>query len=103
MGFQDGVFYLLRPLHHLSHDRGRTDFFCVIVGKGDALSGLQALARQLGLGEYVWFTGWVPDADYVRFLSTADICVDPDPSNPFNDRSTMNKLMEYMALGKPVV
>lgn len=103
IGFQDGVDYLLRALHHLVHDLGRTDFYCVIIGKGDARASLRALAHQLGLDEHVWFTGWVPDADYVRYLCSTDICVDPDPSNPFNDRSTMNKVMEYMALGKPVV
>jgi glycosyltransferase involved in cell wall biosynthesis len=103
MGFQDGVDYLLRALRHLRDDLGRSDFFCVIIGKGDARAGLQVLARQLGLDRQVWFTGWVPDAEYRRYLSSADICVDPDPSNPFTDRSTMLKMAEYMALGKPIV
>lgn len=103
MGFQDGVDCLLRALQHLVYDLGRTDFFCVIIGKGDAWASLKILSRQLGLDEYIWFTGYVSDADLLRYLSTADICVDPDPSNPFNDRSTMIKIMEYMALGKPIV
>jgi glycosyltransferase involved in cell wall biosynthesis len=104
MGYQDGIDYLLRALHHLAYDLGRTDFFCFLVGgKGDARESLKALATELRLDEYVCFTGWVSDADYVRYLSSADICVDPDPSNPFNDRSTMNKMMEYMALEKPIV
>src|SRR2546426_7688204 len=64
MGFQDGVDYLLRALRHLRDDLGRSDFLCVIVGKGDARAGLQVLARQLGLDRQVWFTGWVPDAEY---------------------------------------
>jgi glycosyltransferase involved in cell wall biosynthesis len=51
----------------------------------------------------VWFTGFVSEEDLVRYLSTADICVDPDPSNPFTDRSTMIKMMEYMAMRKPIV
>ena len=55
------------------------------------------------MDRYVWFTGYVSDEDLVRYLSTADLCVDPDPSNPFNDRSTMVKMMEYMALEKPIV
>jgi glycosyltransferase involved in cell wall biosynthesis len=104
MGFQDGVDYLLRALRYLIDDLERRDFFCVIIGGlGDARSSLKMLATELGLDEHVWFTDWVPDVDYVRYLSTADICVDPDPSNPFTDRSTMIKMMEYMALAKPIV
>ena len=103
IGYQDGVDYLLRALRHLVDDLGRTDFYCVIIGKGDARASLIELSRQLGLDEYVWFTGWVSDEDFRRYLSTADICVVPDPSNPFTDRSTMIKVSEYMALKKPVV
>lgn len=103
LGYQDGLDYLLRALHHLIRDLGRRDFLCVIVGKGDALPSLKTLATQLCLDDHVRFTGWVSDADYVRYLSTADICVVPDPSNPFTDRSTMIKISEYMALAKPIV
>lgn len=103
MGPQDGVDYLLRALHHLVTDMGRTDFLCFIVGQGDAVPQLRALTTQLGLDDYVWFTGRISDEDLMRYLSTADICVDPDPSNPFNDRSTMIKMTEYMALGRPIV
>ena len=103
MGYHDGVDYLLRSLKHLVCDLGRTDFFCVIIGRGAAWAGLRALAARLELDPYVWFTGWVSSADLRRYLSTADICVDPDPSNPFTDRSTMIKMTEYMAFGKPIV
>jgi glycosyltransferase involved in cell wall biosynthesis len=104
MGFQDGVDYLLRALQHLVYGLGRTDFFCVIIGGlGDARASLKVLATELGLDKYIWFTGWVSNDGYIRYLSTADICVDPDPSNPFNDRSTMIKILEYMALEKPIV
>jgi glycosyltransferase involved in cell wall biosynthesis len=104
MGFQDGVDYLLRALQHLVYDLGRSDFFCVIIGGiGDARASLKVLATELGLDKYIWFTGWVSNDSYIRYLSTADICVDPDPSNPFNDRSTMIKMLEYMALEKPIV
>jgi glycosyltransferase involved in cell wall biosynthesis len=103
MGFQDGVDYLLRALSHLLRDLGRTDFYCVIIGTGDAWPSLKALAQELALGDYVWFTGFVSNEDLLSYLSAADICVDPDPSNPFNDRSTMVKMMEYMAFGKPIV
>jgi glycosyltransferase involved in cell wall biosynthesis len=104
MGFQDGVDYLLRALHHLVHDLGRTDILCVLIGgHGSAQPSLKQLAKQLGLDHHVWFTGWVSDADLLRYIASADICVDPDPSNPFNDRSTMIKMLEYMAQGKPIV
>src|SRR3989454_489761 len=104
MGFQDGVDYLLRALDHLVHDLGRTDVFCVLIGGlGSAQPSLKRLATQLGLDDYVWFTGWVSDADLLRYIASADLCVDPDPSNPLNDRSTMSKMMEYMAPAKPIV
>jgi glycosyltransferase involved in cell wall biosynthesis len=57
----------------------------------------------LGIEEHVLFTGFIPVADVVRYLSTADVCVDPDPSNPFNDRSTMIKVMDYMTFARPIV
>ena len=103
IGYQDGLDYLLRALRHLISDLGRDDFFCVIIGQGDAWRSMKELAKQLGLDEHVCFTGRVSDADLLRNLSSADLCVDPDPSNPFNDRCTMIKITEYMALAKPVV
>lgn len=104
IGPQDGVDCLLRALSHLIHDLKRPDFFCVLIGDGDALGELKRQAQLLGLEEHVWFTGWILDREtLLRYLSTADICVQPDPSNPLNDKSTMIKLMEYMALGKPAV
>jgi len=102
MGIQDGLDYLLRALQCMV-DMQRHDFYCVIIGKGSAVGEMKALATSLGLDDYVWFTGFIPDEDMIRYLSTADICVDPDPSNSFNDRCTMVKMMEYMALGKPIV
>ncbi len=103
MGFQDGLDYLLRALHSLVYDLGRTDFYCVIIGKGDAFETMKALMTELNLDDYVWFTGTISDADLLRYLSTTDICLDPDPSNPFNDRCTMIKMTEYMVLQKPIV
>lgn len=103
MGPQDGLDYLLRALHQLKTVLGRNDFFCVIIGRGSVLDDLRAQAEQLGLAQYVWFTGYIPDADVIRYLSTIDIALDPDPSNSFNDRCTMIKMMEYMALKKPIV
>src|SRR5688572_22306922 len=64
---------------------------------------MRELAKQLGVAEYVTFTGRAPDAELLEMLNTADICVNPDRANDMNDKSTMNKIMEYMALGKPIV
>ncbi len=103
MGYQDGVDYLLRALRHLIHDLGRSDFYCVLVGRGDALEMLKALAAELQLEDHVRFTGYVSEEDFALYLSTADICVAPDPSNAFTDRSTMLKILDYMAMSKPMV
>ncbi|MET9563541.1 glycosyltransferase family 4 protein [Streptomyces tauricus] len=103
MGPQDGVDYALRALAKLRDDLGRTDWHAVFVGSGDAFDAMVELSRQLGLSEQVQFTGRIPDADLVRYLSTADVCLSPDPHNPLNDVSTMNKVLEYMAMGRPIV
>jgi glycosyltransferase involved in cell wall biosynthesis len=87
----------------LKSDLGRDDFFCIIIGKGAALASLRSQVVDLGLCDHVRLTGYVPDDELLRYLSTADIFVDPDPSNSFNDRSTMIKMMEYMALERPIV
>src|SRR4030095_10441981 len=102
MNPQDGVDYLLRALQHL-RTLGRNDFYCVLVGDGDSRQELEVLSKDLGLENHVWFTGFISDADMVRYLSTAHICLDPNPSSPLNDVSTWIKVMEYMALGKPIV
>ncbi len=64
---------------------------------------MKALAKKLAIEDYVTFTGRVPDAELLAMLNTADVCVNPDVANEMNDKSTMNKIMEYMALGKPIV
>jgi glycosyltransferase involved in cell wall biosynthesis len=103
MAPQDGVDYLLRAARYLVRDRGRTDVTYVLVGAGDSFDELRTLTRELGLEEYVEFTGRIPDAEVERILATADVCVSPDPRNPLNDVSTMNKVLEYMACGRPIV
>ena len=103
MNPQDGVDYLLRALDYLRHNLNRSDFHCILIGDGDSLEALKRLAKELRLDDCVTFTGFIPDDDMVRYLSTVDICLDPNPSSPLNDVSTWIKVMEYMALGKPVV
>ncbi|MFD5383438.1 glycosyltransferase family 4 protein [Streptomyces sp. NPDC127074] len=103
MGPQDGVDYALRALAKLRDELGRTDWHAVFIGAGDAFDAMVELSRRLGLAEQVRFTGRIPDADLVRYLSTADVCLSPDPRNPLNDVSTMNKVLEYMVMGRPIV
>jgi glycosyltransferase involved in cell wall biosynthesis len=102
MGRQDGVDYLLKALQHLAYDLKRTDFFCLLMGKGDALNDLKQLAHDLKLDDYVLFTGWVENTKVQGYLSAMDLCVAPEPSNEYNDRSTMIKITEYMAAGKAI-
>jgi glycosyltransferase involved in cell wall biosynthesis len=74
-----------------------------LVGGGPALAEMQRLATERGVADYVDFTGRVPDQTLLEVLNTADVCVNSDEVNPMNDKSTMNKIMEYMALAKPIV
>ena len=103
MGPQDGVDYALRALAHLRHDLGREDVSSTFIGGGDAFDESVALARELGLDDVVEFTGRVPDETVQAYLSTADVCLSPDPLNPLNDVSSMNKVVEYMAMSRPLV
>ncbi|MBM0107986.1 glycosyltransferase family 4 protein [Steroidobacter sp. S1-65] len=103
MGRQEGIDGLLTAVRHIVHDMRRTDIHFGLVGGGTELEAMRKLARELEVAEYVTFTGRVPDAELLAMLNTADVCVNPDVANEMNDKSTMNKIMEYMALGKPIV
>jgi glycosyltransferase involved in cell wall biosynthesis len=103
MGRQEGIDGLLAAVQHIVHTLGRTDIHFGLVGGGTELPAMQKLAGDLGVSDYVTFTGRVPDAELLAMLNTADVCVNPDVANEMNDKSTMNKIMEYMALGKPIV
>jgi glycosyltransferase involved in cell wall biosynthesis len=81
----------------------RRDVQFALVGGGPALEEMKQRTADLGLSDYVDFTGRVPDQTLLEVLNTADVCVNSDEVNPMNDKSTMNKIMEYMALGKPIV
>ncbi len=104
IGVQDGVDILLRVISRLVFELGRTEVSCLIVGDGDAMHDLKQLVQELRLEAYVQFTGWISDAaTYMQYISSADICVDPSPSNAYNDCCTAIKMMEYMAAAKPIV
>jgi glycosyltransferase involved in cell wall biosynthesis len=103
MGEFDGVDHLVRAAHELIVNRGRTDIQFCLVGGGPMLESLKALAKELRIEDYLEFTGRIPDAELIERLSTCEVCVNPDPLNPLNDKSTMNKILEYMALERPIV
>ena len=103
MGVQEGIDLLLDSVEHIVRVQGRTDIQFCLIGGGSSLAELQQLSASKGLDDYVTFTGRAPDQVLFEVLSTMDIGVNPDRVNPMNDMSTMNKIMEYMALGKPMV
>ncbi|MCR9114716.1 MAG: glycosyltransferase family 4 protein, partial [Rhodobacteraceae bacterium] len=102
MGDQEGLDLLLEAAHTLVFVQGR-DVQFVLVGGGPSLQGVQDQCQAMGLQDHVTFTGRAPDDDLFEVLSTADVCVNPDRVNPMNDKSTMNKILEYMAFSKPIV
>ena len=94
---------LLEAVQHVVRIRGRSDIQFVIAGSGPEWQEVVRLSESMGVAEYVTFTGRVDDPTLISILSTSDLCVNPDRVTRFNDISTMNKIMEYMALGKPIV
>jgi len=103
MGPQDGVDIVLRAAAFIVHELHRHDIAITLIGSGDCFDELVALRDELDLGGHVEFTGRAPDDLVSRIMSTADVGLSPDPKNPLNDLSTMNKTMEYMAFELPVV
>jgi glycosyltransferase involved in cell wall biosynthesis len=102
MSTQDGLDILLNVAEHI-RNLGRRDVHFTCVGKGPSFAELQDIVKEKNLGEIVNFTGRIPDRELLEILSTADVCVNPDKPCRMNDISTMIKIMEYMALGKPIV
>jgi len=103
MGPQDGVDIVVRAADVVVHEMQRGDIAFTLIGKGDCFDELVALRDELGLAGHVEFTGRAADSLVAEIMSTADVGLSPDPKNPLNDVSTMNKTMEYMAYELPVV
>jgi glycosyltransferase involved in cell wall biosynthesis len=103
MGKQEGIDHLLRAVYHIVRERNREDVQFALIGGGTELEAMRRYARELGIDEFVTFTGRLPDNKLLAILNTADICVNPDSVNEMNQMSTMNKVMEYMAIGKAQV
>jgi glycosyltransferase involved in cell wall biosynthesis len=102
MSIQEGLDILLDVADHLKK-QGRSDIHFTCVGGGPGLPALRQMVIDKGLQDTVNFTGRISDADLLDILSTADVCVNPDKPCEMNDISTMIKIMEYMALAKPIL
>jgi len=101
MGPQDGIDWALEALAELREIRG-DDWHAAFLGDGEVVEEMGSLAADLGLGDLVEFVGWSDDDDIRRYLSTAAVCLAPDPPGPLNDVSTMAKIPEYMAIGAAI-
>jgi len=102
MGSQEGLDILIHVAGHVK-SLGRRDVHFTCVGGGPALETLRSMVRDKDLTDTINFTGRIPDEQLLEILSTADVCVNPDRPCVMNDVSTMIKIMEYMALAKPIV
>jgi len=102
MSIQEGLDILIDVAKHIG-DSGRRDVHFTCVGGGPGLAGLRQMVKDKQVEDTINFTGRVPDKDLLEILSTADVCVNPDKPCKMNDISTMIKIMEYMALSKPIV
>jgi glycosyltransferase involved in cell wall biosynthesis len=103
MGEQDGVDILIRAMAQILKTSKRTDIGCMIIGSGSELEKLRTLANDLGLNDHVTFTGYLSGENLLTHLCSLDIGIIPDPPSPCNDKLSMNKVFEYMALGLPFV
>lgn len=103
IGQQEGLDYLLEAARYIVKEKGRTDILFSICGSGPYLLTVQSKVHEMGLNGTFELLGRVPDNVLLNYLNTADVCVNPDEYNDMNDKSTMNKVLEYMALGKPIV
>jgi glycosyltransferase involved in cell wall biosynthesis len=103
MGSQDGVDILIQGLA-ISRDRNPDLHMELdLIGDGEARPALEHLTEDLGLANVVRFHGYLAADLFVPILARAHLCVSPDPPTPFNDLSTMTKVVEYLAVGRPVV
>lgn len=103
IGKQEGIDNLLRSIHYLVYEKHVTNIKFIIVGTGPNQVQMAKMSEDMELSRYVHFTGFVPYEALYEILSTADLCVNPEFRNPFTDKSTMIKIMDYMVFGKPIV
>jgi glycosyltransferase involved in cell wall biosynthesis len=103
IGNQEGIDKLLRIIDYIINEKGYANIRFVIMGTGPHLNKMVVLSRQMKLEKWVTFTGYIPYKDFYEMLATSDVCVNPEPSNEFTNKSTMLKIMDYMTFSKPIV
>lgn len=103
MGEPEGIDYLLRAVQYIVCEKKRHDIHFMLIGNGPAFDRLRSYAKELGIESYVEFTGFKKGDELLERLSSCDVCVEPSPTSAYNENCTMNKILEYMALGKPIV
>jgi glycosyltransferase involved in cell wall biosynthesis len=103
MGEPEGIDYLLRAIRYITQEKGRDDIYFMLIGNGPSFDQLKALSVELGIDAYVEFTGFKQGDELLERLSSCDVCVEPSPTSAYNENCTMNKILEYMALGRPIV
>ncbi|MEC4813479.1 MAG: glycosyltransferase family 4 protein [Scytonema sp. PMC 1069.18] len=103
MGEPEGIDYLLRIINYLVKKKKRQDIHFMLIGSGPTLEKLKTLSEKLEVTEFVEFAGFKTGKELLERLSSCDVCVEPSPKSLYNENCTMNKILEYMALGKPIV
>ena len=103
IGQQEGIENLLDAIKYLVSEKKITDIKFIVVGSGPYWEEVVRIAKDMNIEKYIQFTGYIPDEELYEVLNTADVCINPEYSNPFTDKSTMVKIMEYMTFGKPIV
>lgn len=103
IGKQEGLDLLVDSVRYIVYDCNRVDVHFVVIGDGPEASAIRSYAERAGVADAITFTGRIPDGELLPYLNTCDVCVNPDVVNEMNSKSTMNKVMEYMALGKAIV
>lgn len=103
IGQQEGIENLLQTMQYIVNTKNRTDIKCIVVGTGPHWDAIVALAKGMNVDKYIEFTGFIPDEEMYEVLRSADICINPEFGNEFTDKSTMIKIMEYMAFARPII
>ena len=102
IGEQEGMDILLESIKYIISERNDVQF--AIIGGGTGLKKAKEMAALSKLDDYIDFYGMVTEDELLlEIINTADVCVSPDKPTEMNNISTMNKVMEYMAVKKPIV
>ncbi len=103
MGEPEGIDYLLKAIQYIVYEKQRQDSHFMLIGSGPVIEKLKALSQELKITDFVEFTGFQTGDAFLERLSSCDMCVEPSPTSSYNENCTMNKILEYMAMAKPIV